>query len=231
MVLLPLWNRRDADGPVHRKWQNPVLRAWSRIQLCVICLMMINLISRKANFVVSGKINQHLSYFPASDGSSCVCPHAAILAHLCSWFATHYRTSARIEGTSLKQENASVTLVASTFCERTRKSLIITFHTMRTRKSWRNQRAQRSLLSQKQLQKANHSLLPEWQISVLIGCQARTSSPVTTGNIQMTGRRFLDWCWSLVARAMCQQSNWRFSFVRVSGFSGRVGWNKNYVVT
>ena len=115
VVLLPLWNRRDADGPVHRKWQNPVLRAWSRIQLCVICLMMIHLISRKANFVVSGKINQHLSYFPASDGSSCVCPQAAILAHLCCWFAIRHDTSARSRGGSLKHEDASVTLVDSVF--------------------------------------------------------------------------------------------------------------------
>ena len=92
-----------------------LLRAWSWCQLCAICLMMVNRISRKANFVVSGKNKQHLSYFPASDGSSCVRPHAAILAHLCCWFVTRHDTPARSRGGSLKQEGASVTLVDSVF--------------------------------------------------------------------------------------------------------------------
>ena len=152
VVLLPLWNRRDADGPVHRKGQNPVLRAWSESQLCAICLMMVNRISRKVNFVVVGKNKQHLSYFPASYGSSCVCPHAAILAHLCCWFVTRHDTPARSRGGSLKQEGASVTLVDSVFLVGYWKFTngTVTFQPLTNAKNWVHQHDRSTPLSQKQ---------------------------------------------------------------------------------
>ena len=107
------------------------------------------------------KKNQHLSYFPVSYWSSCVCPHTAILAHLCCWFVTRHDTPARSRGGSLKQkqEGASVTLVDSVFLVGYWKFTngTVTFQPLTNAKNGVHHRGRSTLLSQKQLSFTNQT--------------------------------------------------------------------------